>query len=238
MKPLLCIRHERTDTLGVARGAFEEEGVPIQVVDAWADCSWTGLDGVSALLVLGGAMNVDELDRHPYLAGERELLCEALGAGVPMMGVCLGAQLMARALEQPVVRAAERKCGFYPVFPTDEARRDPVASVFSAGDLEFHWNEDTFDLPPAATLLASSPGGTAAVYRVGERAWGIAFHPEVDRPELDGWIGQAGAAMEPVWGRSAEDLRKEAAERLPEHEERGRELFRRFARFVKQAAAG
>lgn len=234
----MCIRHERTDTLGVARDAFEEEGLPIRLVDAWANGSWPGLGDVSGLLVLGGAMNVDQIDRHPYLAGERELLRDALSEDVPVMGVCLGAQLMARAMDQPVVRAPERRCGFFPVVPTDEAIRDPVASVFSAGDLEFHWNEDTFDLPRGATLLASSPGGTAAVYRVGERAWGIAFHPEVDRPELDGWIGQAGAAMESVWGRSAEDLRKEAAEQLPEHEERGRELFRRFARFVKQAAAG
>jgi GMP synthase (glutamine-hydrolysing) len=238
MKPLLVIRHERSDTLGVARRAFEEEGLPIQVLDAWADGRWPELEEVSGLLAMGGAMNVDELDRHPYLAREREVLRGVIDAGIPMMGVCLGAQLMARAVDQPVVLAPRRRCGFLPVFPTEEGRRDPVASVFSAGDLEFRWNEDTFGLPPRATLLASGPGDSIEAYRMGERAWGIAFHSEVDGPELDGWIDQVGSAIEPVWGRSAEDLRREAARRLPAHEERGHELFSRFARCVRAASTG
>jgi len=237
MKPLLVIRHERTDTLGVAGGAFEEEGLPISILDAWGDGSWPGREEVAAYLVMGGAMNVDQIGRHPYLGLERELIRGLIEAGVPVMGVCLGAQLMARAVDEPVIRAPQRKCGFFPVYPTEEGASDPVASVFAAGDLEFHWNEDTFALPPGARLLASGSDGTVDAFRIGERAWGIAFHPEVDRPELDGWIEAVGSKLEPVWGRSPEDLRKEATERLPEHEERGRELFRRFARCVKQSAS-
>jgi GMP synthase (glutamine-hydrolysing) len=236
MNPLLCIRHERSDTLGVARGAFEEEGLPILVVDAWADGRWPEPDEVSGLLAMGGAMNVDELDRHPYLARERALLGRVMEAGIPVMGVCLGAQLMARALGQPVFRAPRRRCGFIPIYPTEEGQCDPVAGGFSSGDLEFHWNEDTFELPPGATLLASGPGDSVEAYRVGGRAWGIAFHPEVDGPELDGWIEQAGPAIEHVWGRSADDLKGEAERRLPAHQERGGELFRRFARFALEAA--
>jgi GMP synthase (glutamine-hydrolysing) len=237
VKPLLCIRHEPTDTLGVARQAFQDEAVPIRVLDAWGDGAWPEPAEVAGYLLMGGAMNVDQIDRHPYLAEERELLRRVIEAGVPVMGVCLGAQLIARALDQSVVRAPRRKCGFFPVFPTDEGTRDPVVSAFSSGDIEFHWNEDTFDLPPGATLLASGPDGDTEAYRMGERAWGIAFHPEVDGPELDGWLEEVGPKLESVWGRSSVDLRKEAAERLPEHENRGRELFRRFARCVKQTSA-
>jgi GMP synthase (glutamine-hydrolysing) len=237
VKPFLVIRHERSDTLGVAGPALEEEGMPTQALDAWEEGAWPEPDEFSGVLVMGGAMNVDQVDRHPYLANERELLRKVIDAGVPLMGVCLGAQLIARALDQPVVPAPASKCGFFPICPTEGATRDPIASVFAPGDLEFHWNEDTFDLPPGATLLASGPDGTIDAYRIGERVWGIAFHPEVDGPELDGWIDQVGTRLESVWGRSAEDLRKEAVERLPEHEERGRELFRRFARVVLEGSA-
>ncbi len=237
MKSLLVIRHERTDTLGVAGGAFEEEGLPIRILDAWGGGSWPGPEEVAGYLVMGGAMNVDHIDRHPYLAHERELIRGVIEAGVPVMGVCLGAQLMARAVDQPVIRAPERKCGFFPVYPSEEAAGDPVVSVFAAGDLEFHWNEDTFALPARARLLVSGLDGTVDAFRIGQRAWGIAFHPEVDGPELDGWIEAVGEKLEPVWGRAPEYLRKEAAARLPQHEERGRELFRRFARCVKESAS-
>jgi GMP synthase (glutamine-hydrolysing) len=235
VKPLLCIRHEPTDTLGVARHALQDESMPIRVLDAWSDGSWPEPDDVAGYLVMGGAMNVDQINSHPYLAEERGLLRRVIEAGIPVMGVCLGAQLMARAVDQPVTRAPRRKCGFFPVYPTEAGARDPVVSAFAAGDIEFHWNEDTFELPAGATLLASGKDGTIDAYRIGERAWGIAFHPEVEGPELDGWIDAAGSRLESVWGRSPEELRKEAVERLPEHEERGRELFRRFARSVKES---
>lgn len=234
MKPLLCVRHERSDTLGVAGGAFEQEGLPIRVFNAWGDDPWPGPEDAAGYLVMGGAMNVDQIDRHPYLAEERGMLRRVIEAGVPLMGVCLGAQLMARALDQPVVRAPERKCGFFPVYPTEDGARDGVVSAIAPGDLEFHWNEDTFELPTGATLLASGTDGSIDAYRFGDRAWGIAFHPEVDGPELDGWMAETGSAMQSVWGRSPEELREEAAQRLPAHEERGRELFRRFARLVRE----
>jgi GMP synthase (glutamine-hydrolysing) len=235
VKPLLCIRHEPTDTLGVARRALLDEGLPIRILDAWGEGVWPGPEEVAGYLVMGGAMNVDQINSHPYLAEERRLLRRVIENGVPVMGVCLGAQLMARALDQPVTRAPRRKCGFFRVYPTEEGGRDPVVSTFAAGDIEFHWNEDTFDLPRGATLLASGPDGAIDAYRFGDRAWGIAFHPEVDGPELDGWIDAVGPKLESVWGRSPEELRKEAIDRLPAHEERGVELFRRFARYVKES---
>ena len=140
---------------------------------------------------------------------------------------------MARALGQPVVRAPIRRCGFFPVYPTEDALGDPVGAAFAPGDLEFHWNEDTFDLPSGATLLASGTDGAVEAYRLGARAWGIAFHPEVDRPELAGWIESAGDTLEPVWHRAPEDVKREADRLLPAHQERGRNLFRQLARSIR-----
>jgi GMP synthase (glutamine-hydrolysing) len=237
LRPLLCIRHEPVDTLGVALGAFEAEGLPLVVLDAWDPrASWPSLGEVAGLLVLGGAMNVDQVDEYPFLAQVRGLAADAVSTGLPVFGICLGAQILARALGAPVVRAPARQLGFSPIRPTDEGARDPLLSVFRSGDRQFHWNEDMCEVPSGGTLLATDDEGTPQAYRVGSNAWATLFHPEIDRSELDGWIEEAGPPLEPAWGRSAEALRAEADEQLPAHQARGRALFRRFASIVRLGA--
>jgi GMP synthase (glutamine-hydrolysing) len=234
MKPVLCVRHEPVDTLGIARAVFREEAIPIRVVDAWdPDAEWPGLPDISAVLSLGGAMNVDQVQEFPFLTRERELLRAAVAREVPVFGVCLGAQLLARALDEPVVRAPARQIGFSPVYPTPQGRADPVLSALNPGDLEFHWNEDTCSLPPGAALLAVGDDDSVQAYRAGPKAWATLFHPEIDGPELEGWLAEAGPDVERVWGRTPDAIRAEAAPLLGAHQQRGRELFRRFARVVK-----
>jgi len=226
------------DSLGVARAAFEDEGLPVEVLDAWDPAAaWPGLEEVGGVLVLGGAMNVDQVEEFPFLARERDLLREALARGVPLFGVCLGAQLVARAMDEPVLRAPARSIGFFPVSPTREAAADPLFSVFRPGDPAFHWNEDTCGLPRGAVLLATGEGGSVEAYRAGSSAWATLFHPEVDGPELEGWFRETGPELQRVWSRGAEELGAEARDFLDEHQRRGRELFRRFGRQVKEALA-
>jgi GMP synthase-like glutamine amidotransferase len=220
----------------VARAAFEDEGLPVAILDAWnGGAAWPGLEEVAGVFVFGGAMNVDQIGDFPFLGRERDLLRDALGRGVPVFGVCLGAQLVARAMEEPVVRAPARNIGFLPVSPTPEAEADPVFSVFEVGDAAFHWNEDTCALPPGAVLMATGEGGSVEAYRAAPAAWATLFHPEVDAPELEGWFREAGTDLQRVWGRSADELTTEARTYLDGHQRRGRELFRRFGRQVKKA---
>jgi GMP synthase (glutamine-hydrolysing) len=239
VKPVLCVRHEPLDTLGIARTVFEEEGIPVRVLDAWdPDMEWPALPDLSAVLALGGGMNADQVQEFPFLVRERELLWAAVAREVPVFGVCLGAQLLARALGELVVRAPARQIGFTPIYPTPEGRTDPVLSGLRPGDLEFHWNEDTCGLPPGATLLAVGEGDSVQAYRAGPKAWATLFHPEIDGPELEGWLAEAGEDVERVWGRTADSLRAEAARVLGAHQERGRELFRRFAWVVRNEVSG
>lgn len=239
MKPVLLVKHDRIETCGVGIPALKAEGLDLAVVDAWEpDAEWPPLDEISGIVEFGGEMNVDDTDRLPSLAREREMAREAVDRGIPYLGSCLGAQILARALGQPVFRAPLKEIGFEPLHPTAAAAADPILSVYFDGDMVFHWHEDTFDLPPGAELLATGDRVHVQAFRAGDRAWGLQFHFEVDAPELAWWLDDASAVVDlgAAWGKSAIEIREEAAHHLFKHEDQGREVFRRFAEIVRQAA--
>lgn len=187
----------------MTRGAFADEGLPVAVLDAWDPAAaWPALDEVAGILALGGSMNVDQVGDFPFLARERGLLRDALGRGIPVFGVCLGAQLVARAMDEPVVPAPTRRIGFLPVSPTLEAAADPVFSLLRPGDLAFHWNEDTCGLPRGGVLMATGEGGSVEAYRAAPAAWATLFHPRSTDPSWRGgferpgriWSGCGGGA--------------------------------------------
>jgi len=237
MGPALLVRNERADDFGLAPEALAEEGLEPLPVDAWDEARpWPRLDDLSALVVFGGAMNCDQVDRFPFLALERSLLAEAMARGLPVLGVCLGAQLLVRALDRPVLPGRVRELGFPVIRPTPDGTADPVLGGLPSEVRFFQWHEDVFEDPPGATILARDEDGGVQAFRTGS-AWGLVFHPEVTGGELDRWLVDARATLEPAWGRDEADLRREVEERLPEANRFGRELFRRFARFVRDAAA-
>jgi GMP synthase (glutamine-hydrolysing) len=135
------------------------------------------------------------------------------------------------------MRAARREVGFQRIHPTEAAVDDSLLSVFADGDRVFQWHQDTFELPEGATLLATGDDVPHQAFRVGDLAWGIQFHFEVDGAELEAWLDEADSLMdlEATWGKSSEDIRLEAKEYMAAHEERGRELFARFAGVVRRA---
>src|SRR5206468_1673046 len=157
MRPIVCVRHEDTDTLGVAMPVFEREGAEVRVVDAWNPATeWDGMwKEASGIVVFGGEMSADATDHHPYLANERDLLGTAVDMNVPVLGVCLGGQLLARALGAEVTHAPVRELGFAAIHPTEAAADDPLLSVLADGDQMFEWHKDTFAIPQDAVLLAT-----------------------------------------------------------------------------------
>jgi GMP synthase (glutamine-hydrolysing) len=232
--PVLLVGHDADETFGLAPAVLAEAGLEVRTHDsAGLGPPEVDLGALGGLVVFGGVMNVDETDAHPFLAVERELVARAVDRGLPFLGICLGAQMLARALGVPVYRAPVREIGFSALHPTEAAAEDPLLSVFRDGDPVFHWHEDTFDLPEGATLLATGDRVEVQAFRAGARAWGIQFHVEVDRPEFDLWLDVAGPEGLARWGATAEELRAQADRHLPVQEERARELFRRFARVVR-----
>ena len=236
MRPVTLIGHADWETFGVAPATLETAGLPWIEHLAHASDRLPALGDVSAVVVFGGDMNVDMIDRYPFLEPERELIAAAVAADVPFLGICLGGQMLSRALGHPVRPAGIREIGFKPLRPTADAASDPLFSVYEDGDTVFHWHQDTFELPEGATLLAAGDEVHTQAFRFGEAAWGTQFHFEVDRAELDLWLKTAGQDGVQAWGSSIDRIRAEADRELEWHEARAREFFRRFWDIVRNAS--
>jgi GMP synthase (glutamine-hydrolysing) len=235
VKPILLVRNDPWESFGLAAPSLARAGADILTANLPAGAELPPPDRVSGVIVFGGTVNVDQVGDHPYLATVRRYTHEVVDRGVPYLGICLGSQILARALDVPVAPGPLREVGFEEVRATEEAKEDPLLSFLGDHEMVLHWHEDTHDLPPGATLLATNDRIPVQAYRVGERAWGIQFHLEADATEFDWWLDIADAEidLEAVWGKSADRMRSEAREHMAAHEERGREIFRRFADVVR-----
>lgn len=187
-----------------------------------------------AVMVFGGSMNVDEEDAHPWLRTEKRFLRDLLDRQVPVLGVCLGAQLLAEAAGAHPRRAAEPEIGWHRVEVTAEGAADPLLGPLAPAFEVFQWHSYEAPLPPGAQALATSPVCLQA-YRVGGLpAWGVQFHAEVTLSDAGEWIDDYGSDPDAVRvGLDPERLREQTRERIGAQNELGRALARRFV-----AAAG
>ena len=240
MKPILLIRNDRSESFGTAPSSLAMAGLDVVTANLPAGSSLPALDDVAGVITFGGTVNVDQVGDHPYLADVRRITREAVDRGVPYLGICLGSQILARALDVEVRRGDLKEVGFEVIHPTPDAKEDALLSFLGEDEMVMQWHEDTHPLPDGAVLLATSEAIPVQGYRVGELAWGIQFHLEVDAAELDWWLDIADSLMdvEAAWGKSTARIREEAREHMAAHEERGREIFRRFAEVARQRVEG
>lgn len=195
---------------------------PHRILDACADLEVRTVESaagdplpshteVSGALVMGGPMNVDEVDRYPGLAAEREWLAEAVRLKMPVLGICLGAQLLARALGAEVRAGEGAEIGFAPVEIHNVA--DPIIGALAPRTTVLHWHGDVFDLPEGAVPLASSERTELQAFRHAN-AWGVLFHPEADMSLVEAWLAEPGMVEEArnAFGPDASDsLRRQAS---------------------------
>ena len=182
-------------------------------------------EGADAAIVLGGAMHPDQDDRHPWLGPELRFLERELERGTPLLGVCLGSQLIARAAGARVFQASEPEVGWLQVEVTESGSADPVAAALPQRFDAFQWHHYTHDLPDGAVELARSPVCTQA-FRLG-RAWGVQFHPEVRAEQVESWL-----AEDPDDVADSAALRAATRERIEDWNELGRRLCSAFLRAV------
>jgi GMP synthase (glutamine-hydrolysing) len=191
------------------------------------------VDEVIGAVFMGGPMNVDQIDEYPGLLAERTWIAEAAEAGLPILGVCLGAQLLARALGSEVVPGAGPEIGWAPVTIHDDS--DPLAKHLAPEADVLHWHGDVFDLPPGATLLASSARTEVQGFRKGN-AWGFLFHAEADLDLARLWMNEASMrdeALQALGDEESARILSEAAELDVRIREQTDPLFREFAGIVR-----
>ncbi len=187
---------------------------------------------VAGAVVMGGPMNVDEVERFPALATEREWLAEAVRRELPLLGICLGAQLLARALGAEVRAGEGPEIGFAPVAVVDPG--DPVLGGLAPSTDVLHWHGDVFGLPDGAQPLASSAQTEHQAFRLGN-AWGVLFHPEADFALVEAWLAvpeMIEEAVAALGNAGAQALPERAAAAEPALVERTAPGFEAFARFV------
>jgi GMP synthase (glutamine-hydrolysing) len=193
-KPVLAIRHVPFETLGTLEHYLDDAGVGYEYLDMFGPPT-VGLLGFepsqwSGLVILGGPMNVDETDKYPFLADELTWIRQAIDAKLPLLGICLGSQLIAKALGSRVFANAVKEIGWYPITFTDEAENDPLFADSAPLETVFQWHGDTFDLPAGATLLAMSDQCRNQAFRFGDRTYALQFHLEVTPAMVDDWLAQ------------------------------------------------
>lgn len=194
------------------------------------------LDEIAGAVFMGGPMNVDDTDEHAGLLVEREWLGEAIETDLPILGVCLGAQLIALAAGADVTPGDSPEIGWAPVTVHDAA--DRLAQHLAPETDVLHWHGDVLELPPAAELLASSSRTAVQGFRI-RNAWGFLFHAEADLALAELWMGETSMRDEAVaaLGESgAGRILGEAAEQDARIRERTGPLFAEFASVVAEAA--
>jgi GMP synthase (glutamine-hydrolysing) len=195
MKRAWVIRHLAFEDLGSLAPALERHGYAVRYFEAGVDdVSVISHESPELLIVLGGPIGVYETDVYPFLHDELAVIRERLLAELPVLGICLGAQLMAAALGARVYPGHGKEIGWSPLVPVGEmSGHHLLQPLFGTNVQVLHWHGDTFDLPAAATHLASSAMYRNQAFALGRHALALQFHPEVLGRSVERWlIGHAG----------------------------------------------
>jgi GMP synthase (glutamine-hydrolysing) len=225
---LLVFQHVASEPLGVLDPLLRRTGFRVRYVNfgrtPHARPEVARYDG---LVVLGGPMNVDQSDAHPHLATEMQAIRDALQRGLPVLGICLGAQLLAAALGAPVRANRMREIGWYRLDTAGPAMRDPLCRHLAPAAHVFQWHAYTFDLPAGAVHLASTATCRNQAFRLGERAYGFQFHLEADAALIQRWLAVP-AYRAALGAHEIEGIARETPRRLEAALRLGERVFREF----------
>jgi GMP synthase (glutamine-hydrolysing) len=228
--PWVVLRHSAHEGLGLLGTVLRDAGIQHRTVDfTTGDGAAKDLRGTGGLIVLGGSASICEIDRHPYLADECAVVEQAITGGRPVLGICLGAQIIAHVLGARVYHGDRREVGWGTVDLTPDAAADPLFGGQASPMRVFHLHGDTYDLPSDARLLARSELYEHQAFEWGAQVYGLQFHLELTEtmierlmadPEMRDYVTASGV--------DPDSLAAGAQERVEDISITGREVFERF----------
>lgn len=196
MSEVLVLQHAAPEGPAAIGDALQRRGVGMKVIRLDQVIALPGsMEGAAGLVVMGGPMAVYEEDQFPYIPAELQLIESALDAGLPILGVCLGSQMLAAALGSRVYPSGNKEIGWHEVRLTRNAAKDELWRGIDDRFMGFHWHGDIFDLPKGATPLASSALTEHQAFRAGKNAYGLLFHLEVGEPQVRDFVNAFAAEM-------------------------------------------
>ncbi|BDU16959.1 type 1 glutamine amidotransferase [Lysobacter auxotrophicus] len=240
MSRLLVFQHVAAEPLGTLDRLIRRRGHRIRFANFERQPELEpNVDRYRGLVVLGGPMNVEDQARRPHLKTELRAIEAMLEQGKPVLGICLGAQLLAHVLGAPVRRHEAPEIGWYPLNTTQAGREDPVLSPLGDTAPVFQWHRYRFEVPREAAHLASTAGCDQQAFRYGENAYGFQFHLEMDEALIERWLANPAYREELAELRGldparadVETIRRHTREHIAGMQSRADEVFNRFLDLV------
>jgi GMP synthase-like glutamine amidotransferase len=228
---ILVLKHVACEGAGSWESYCVEQRRPLHVAELWRGDTVLRPDDYAAILVMGGPMSVHDEDQYPFLRYEKQFLRDAMAKRVPVLGVCLGAQLLANSRGAAVRPNRVREIGFAPIAINGAGSEDPLFAGLGDQVEVFHWHGETFDTPAGGVHLASSALCTHQAFRAGPWAWGLQFHVEIIPAMVAEWLGQYAGELASCGQPAPGDwLIRQSREKAAALQSVARRLFDNFCR--------
>ena len=235
MKRVLTIINIMDDPTGYVGEILEDHNIAYDVIDASSQ-SVPDPTIYSAMIVFGGPQNANEDEKYPYFLQEKAALRVAVEQDIPVLGICLGGQMLASVLGGTVKKHTITEIGFSEIQCTDEGKHDPLYEGLAGHQLVYQWHEDTFAIPPGAVRLATSEKTENQAFRYGRNAYGIQYHVELTPAMLDTWLQEPSLKEEivnAVGNSEYERIMSERPQYFALYQEHTRVMFENFLRIAR-----
>lgn len=232
MATIWVLQHVHCETLGIFADVLTDVGFIPRYVRTFDDQPVPdSMDRAAGLIVMGGPMGVGDQSQYPFLVEEMRLIEQALRAGKPVLGVCLGSQLLAHVLGATVSPGPQKEIGWYPVTLTDDAAADTLLSGEASPIMALHWHGDVFDVPPDSRSLGSSDLTACQAFRYGSTAWGFLFHMEVTARIIRQMIDTFAEELQEA-GVGGDTIMAQATDHLPPLQQLGGSVIQRWVNLL------